>query len=305
MVAGLTIVRKTDGREKVEKKATSLDLLVQQGAFEVTRQQVLAGKYFFLDAASDWEGFEFIYLLSGSLRVTDDDLLLHAGDYVYHHGLPQRAHFQVEQDVEFLLISSPPSFHLMRDEIQEILQLARSVEEKDEDTEGHCHRLERLAVATGERLNLGADQLITLSYAAYLHDVGKVKVPDEILNKPGSLTDEEWVEMRRHPDYGAEMLAGKDFLQDAARIVRAHHERYDGSGYPDGLAGDAVPIEAQIIAVVDAYDAMVSDRPYRKALSQASALAELRKNAGSQFAPRVVTAFLRVLGGSDGEGNVA
>jgi len=193
----------------------------------------------------------------------------------------------------------------MLDEIQEILQLARSVEEKDEVTEGHCHRLQRLAVATGERLNLGADQLITLSYAAYLHDVGKIKVPDKILNKPGSLTDEEWVEMRRHPDYGAEMLAGKEFLRDAARIVRAHHERYDGSGYPDGLAGDAVPIEAQIIAVVDAYDAMVSDRPYRKALSQASALAELRKNAGSQFAPRVVTAFLRVLGSSDGEGNVA
>jgi len=305
VVAGLTVVRKSDEREEIEKKATALDLLVQQETFDVTRQRILAGKYFFLDEASEWEGFEFIYLLSGVLRVTDDKVLLHAGDYFYHHGLLQRAHFQVEKDVELLLISSPPSFHLMRDEIQEILQLARSVEEKDEVTEGHCHRLERLAVATGERLNLGADQLITLSYAAYLHDVGKVKVPDEILNKPGPLTDEEWVEMRRHPDYGAEMLAGKEFLRDAARIVRAHHERYDGGGYPDELAGDAVPIEAQIIAVVDAYDAMVSDRPYRKALSQASALAELRKNAGSQFAPRVVTAFLRVLGSSDGEGNVA
>ena len=305
MVAGLTIVRKTDGREKVEKKATSLDLLVQQGAFEVTRQQVLAGKYFFLDAASDWEGFEFIYLLSGSLRVTDDDTLLHAGDYMYHHGLPQRAHFQVERDVEFLLLSSPPSFHLMRDEIQEILQLARSVEEKDEVTEGHCHRLERLAVATGERLNLRAEQLVTLSYAAYLHDVGKVKVPDEILNKPGPLSDEEWVEMRRHPDYGAEMLEDKEFLRDAARILRAHHERYDGSGYPRGLCGDDIPIEARIIAVVDAYDAMVSDRPYRKALSKETALGELQKNLGSQFDPQVVRAFLLVIGESAGDTNVA
>ena len=305
MVAGLTIVRKTDGREKVEKKATSLDLLVQQGAFEVTRQQVLAGKYFFLDAASDWEGFEFIYLLSGSLRVTDDDTLLHAGDYMYHHGLPQRAHFQVERDVEFLLLSSPPSFHLMRDEIQEILQLARSVEEKDEVTEGHCHRLERLAVATGERLNLRAEQLVTLSYAAYLHDVGKVKVPDEILNKPGPLTDEEWVEMRKHPDYGAQILEDKEFLRDAARIVRAHHERYDGSGYPRGLCGDDIPIEARIIAVVDAYDAMVSDRPYRKALSKETALGELQKNLGSQFDPQVVRAFLLVIGESAGDTNVA
>lgn len=305
MVVGLTIVRESDRREKIEKKATALDLLVQQVAFDVTRQWILAGKYFFLDEASAWEGFEFIYVLNGSLRNTDDELVLHAGDYMYHHGLTKRAHFQVEQDVELLLISSPPSFHLMRDEIQEILQLARSVEEKDEDTEGHCHRLERLAIATGERLDLDGDKLIALSYGAYLHDVGKVKVPDNILNKPGPLTDEEWVEMRKHPIYGAQMLADKDFLYDAARIVEAHHERYDGNGYPRGLAGTAIPIEARIIAVVDAYDAMVSDRPYRKALSKATALAELKKNAGSQFDPLVVDAFLRVINSSNGEEDVA
>ncbi len=305
MVDGLTVGRREVSKDAVRKTSTALDLLVQEGTFDVTWQRILAGKYFFLDAASDWEGFEFIYILSGLLRVTDDDLLLRAGDYLYHHGLPQRAHFQVEQDVELLLISSPPSFHLMRDEIQEILQLARSVEEKDEATEGHCHRLERLAIATGEKLNLTGDQLVALSYAAYLHDVGKVKVPDEILNKPGPLTDEEWGEMRKHPDYGAQMLAGKDFLQDAARIVRAHHERYDGSGYPRGLSGDDIPIEARIIAVVDAYDAMISDRPYRKALSKGTVIAELEKNSGSQFDPLVVQAFLSVVGGSNGEGNVA
>ena len=305
MVAGLTIVRESDRRENIGKKATSLDLLVQQGAFDVTRQRILAGKYFFLDEASEWEGFEFIYVLSGELRETDDNVLLCAGDYLYHHGLSQRAHFQVENDAELLLISSPPSFHLMRDEIQEILQLARSVEEKDEDTEGHCHRLERLAIATGEKLHLDGDQLITLSYAAYLHDVGKVKVPDRILNKPGPLTDEEWGEMRKHPEYGAQMLEGKEFLRDAANVIYAHHERYDGSGYPRGLAGDDIPIEARIIAVVDAYDAMVSDRPYRKALSKKTAIEELEKNSGSQFDPQVVSAFLRVVGGRTGGDDVA
>lgn len=305
MVAGLTIVRESDRRENVGKKATTLDLLVQQGAFDVTRQRILAGKYFFLDEASEWEGFEFIYVLSGELHERDDDILLRAGDYIFHHGLSQRAHFQVEKDVELLLISSPPSFHLMRDEIQEILQLARSVEEKDEDTEGHCHRLERLAIATGEKLNLNGDQLITLSYAAYLHDVGKVKVPDEILNKPGPLTDEEWVEMRKHPEYGARMLEDKEFLRDAAKVIYSHHERYDGSGYPRGLSEDDIPIEARIISVVDAYDAMVSDRPYRRALSKATAIEELRKNSGSQFDPKVVRAFLRVVDGSSGDENVA
>jgi putative nucleotidyltransferase with HDIG domain len=184
----------------------------------------------------------------------------------------------------------------MRDEIQEILQFARSVEEKDEKTEGHCHRLERLAVATGERLNLAANQLVVLSYAAYLHDVGKVKVPSRILNKPGKLSEDEWVEMRKHPDYGAQMIAGRAFLEGVAPIIRAHHERYDGKGYPEGLAGDEIPIEARIIAVADAYDAMVSDRPYRNALSKKEAIEELVRNSGSQFDPRVVEAFLGVIG---------
>ncbi len=296
MVAGLTIVRRADEKVSVGKKATSLDLLVQQETLDVSRQRVISGKYFYLDAASDWEGFEFLYVLSGTIRSVDDDLILSAGDYMYHHGLPKRAHFRVEDDIEFLLVSSPPAFHLMRGEIQEIMQLARSVEEKDEETEGHCYRLERLAVATGERLKLTATSLITLSYAAYLHDVGKVKIPNEILNKPGKLSEEEWVEMRRHPEYGAHMIEGKAFLGDAATIIRAHHERYDGKGYPKGLAADDIPIEARIISVVDAYDAMVSDRPYRRALSKREAIDELVSNSGTQFDPKVVDAFLKVIG---------
>lgn len=305
MVAGLTVVRKADARYSIGKRSGSLDLLVQQKTLDVSRQRVVAGKYFYLDAASDWEGFEFLYILSGIVRSTDDDLSLKAGDYMYHHGLPQRAHFRVEDDVEFLLVSSPPAFHLMRDEIQEMLQFARSVEEKDEETEGHCHRLERLAVTTGERLNLSATRLITLSYAAYLHDVGKVKIPSEILNKPGKLSEEEWIEMRKHPDYGAEMIADKPFLEGASPIIRAHHERYDGRGYPKGLVAEAIPIEARIIAVVDAYDAMISNRPYRSALSRSEAIEELVKNSGSQFDPKVVEAFLSVIGDSREEGDVA
>jgi len=295
VVAGLTIVRRADRKEKVAKRTTVVELLARQGSVEVTRERIKAGKIFYLIEASEWEGFEFVYLLAGTLLLKDDNILLRAGDYFYHHGLPQRVYFKVEENVELLLISSPPSFHLVREEIQEMMALARSVEEKDEATEGHCSRIERLSLRTGERLGLTDNRLITLSYAAYLHDVGKVRIPDEILNKPGPLTEEEWKEMRRHPDYGAEMLEKKDFLKDAAEVVRAHHERYDGSGYPRGLKGDQIPLEARIIAVVDAYDAMTSNRPYRKALSKEEAIRELNKNAGSQFDPRVVRAFLKVI----------
>ncbi len=299
MNEGLVIVRRGTEKDKraiVSRPSATLELLARQGSTEVTRQQIAKGKIFYLDAASEWEGFEFFYILAGALLVKDRNIVLGPGDYFYHRGLPERMYFEVKSDVQFLLVSSPPSFHLVRDEFQDMMALAQSVEEKDEATEGHCSRIERLALQIGDRLGLSGDRLIALSYAAYLHDVGKVKVPDEILNKPGPLTDVEWDEMRRHPDYGAEMLREKEFLTDAAKIVRAHHERYDGTGYPRGLKGEEIPIEARIIAVVDAYDAMTSDRPYRKALTKEQAIEELKKNAGTQFDPRVVTAFLAVIG---------
>lgn len=297
MVEGLTIGRQKDTRDKASKRSITVELLAVQGLVEVTRQQIAAGTVFYLDAAAEWEGSEFIYLLAGCLSLTDgeEEIPLQAGEYLYHRGLSERAHFRVEEDVELLLVSSPPSFHLTRAKIQEMMELVRAVEEKDPATEGHCSRIERLALATGERLGLFGDRLIALSYAAYLHDIGKVKIPDRILNKPGPLTDEEWEEMRKHPGYGAEMLADKEFLTEAAKIVVAHHERHDGAGYPNGLKGEEIPLEARIVAVVDAYDAITSKRPYSPALSQDTAMAELRKNAGTQFDPHVVEAFLDVL----------
>lgn len=297
VIEGLTIER-GEGGERAAKRSQSATLLAQHRALEITRHRIAAGKHFFLDEASEWSGFEFIYVLEGSLSLSDgtDKTPLRAGDYLHHRGLPQRAFFRVEEDVVLLMVSSPPSFHLVREEIQDIMALARSVEEKDRQTEGHCHRLERLAIRTGERLGLSGQRLVDLSYAAYLHDVGKIRVPDCILGKPGPLTDGEWVEMRRHTEYGGDMLVEKGFLRSAASIVAAHHENFDGTGYPRGLRGEEIPIEARIIAVVDAYDAMTSERPYQVAGGRSKAVQELRLNAGTQFDPRVVRAFLAVIG---------
>jgi HD-GYP domain-containing protein (c-di-GMP phosphodiesterase class II) len=273
------------------------ELLATYRAIEVTRHVVPAGKPIYFDEASEWSGFEFVYILKGALTLVQDEgnLEIHAGDYFYHAGLPERAVFRVEENVEVLMVSSPPGFHLVQKEASEMLALARSVEEKDEATEGHCHRLERLAILTGERLGLSGQRLIDLSYGAYLHDIGKVRVPSQILGKADALDDEEWEQMRRHPEHGEDILREKSFLQAASRIVRAHHERYDGTGYPDGLRGEEIPIEARIIAVVDAYDAITSERPYKPALAKKRALEELRLGSGTHFDSRVVRAFASVI----------
>lgn len=287
----------------IGKRATKLELLVQHGSLEVTRHWIAAGKHFYLDAADDWAGFEFIYVLSGNLTLESGEQKsdLKPGDYLHHQGLPERAFFRVNTAVELLMVSSPPSYHLVREEIQGMMSLARSLEEKDEITEGHCNRLERLAIMTGERLGLSGQRLMDLSYAAYLHDIGKAKVPDAILNKSGPLTDAEQVEMRRHTIYGGSMLTDQEFLANAARIVIAHHENYDGSGYPNGLANGDISIEARIIRVVDTYDAITTIRPYQPALAKEEAISELENNAGTQFDPRVVRAFLQVVRGSNDE----
>lgn len=304
MVKGLTIGHRGDVIERVEKRSTTLELLAVSGSLEVTRQHVEAGRHFYLYAADDWSGFELLYILEGELTVDDEvsePVVLRPGDFVYHNGLPERVYFRVGPDTEFLMVSSSPSFHMMRDGVEDIAEMARTVEEKDSATEGHCWRLDRLAVLTGEKLGLSGEELIDLSYGAYLHDVGKVRVPDEILGKEASLTDEEWEQMKRHPDHGAEILGEREFLGRAAEIVRAHHERYDGTGYPNGLKGHAIPIGARIIAVVDTYDAITSARPYQPALAKSEAIEELKAHAGTQFDPRVVRAFLLVIENEEDE----
>ncbi len=302
--SGLTIRRRGEVSDRVDKRSTALELLAVSGALEITRQRIEAGKYFNLYDAQEWSGFEFMYVLRGELLLEHSSgcqTPIKEGDYFYHHGLAEKAYFHVQTDVELLIACMPPSFHLTRDDMQEMMELARSVEEKDPLTEGHCSRLERLSILTGERLGLRSEQLVALSYGAYLHDIGKVKVPDEILNKPGRLTDEEWNEMVKHPDHGSAMLGKKDYLLGAAEMVRAHHERFDGTGYPRGLKGEEIPIGARVIAVVDAYDAITSVRPYQKALAKREAIRELRRSAGTHFDPRVVRAFIETIGDEPNE----
>jgi HD-GYP domain-containing protein (c-di-GMP phosphodiesterase class II) len=176
-----------------------------------------------------------------------------------------------------------------------IESLVSALEVQDPATSRHALAIVELAVGVGRRLGLAPAALRRLEHGAALHDIGKIGVASELLRKPAPLDEQETLAMRCHPELGARILEPVARLRDVAPIVRASHERYDGTGYPDGVAGDAIPLEARIVAVCDAFDAMVSDRPYRGAMSREAATAELHAGAGSQFDPRVVLAFIEEL----------
>jgi diguanylate cyclase (GGDEF)-like protein len=173
--------------------------------------------------------------------------------------------------------------------------LALLVDERDSYTGAHAARVSELSRRLATELRCDAADTSTIGMAARLHDIGKVAVPDAILMKPGRLTDEEWVLIHKHPVVAAEVLSRIPALRPIAHVVRAHHERWDGTGYPDGAAGEDIPLGARIISAADAFNAMVTARPYSDALDPGLALAEIRRCSGTQFDPQVVTAMDRAL----------
>ncbi len=173
--------------------------------------------------------------------------------------------------------------------------LMAALDTKDAVTQGHSERVSQLTVALAKEMGIAKDQLVNIERGALLHDVGKIGVPDHVLRKPDTLDKEEWEAMRQHPVLAGLMVSKVAFLEGALPILLYHHEHYDGSGYPFGLERDAIPLEARIFTVVDSFDAMTSDRPYRQAMPVEDALAEIRRNAGSQFDLEVVQAFTRMI----------
>ena len=193
-----------------------------------------------------------------------------------------RFSFQRYLDIHYMFLST-------------IRALALALEAKDRYTYGHADRVARLSVEIGKMLNLPDKQLDLLQYAGILHDIGKIGVRDEILNKPGRYTPDEYEEMKKHPVIGARIVSGIDSLEVVAKWVRHHHERYDGSGYPDGLKGDEIPLGSRIIAVADAFDAMLYDRPYKAGRPLPEVIDELKRCSGTHFDPNVVNVLLSLI----------
>lgn len=174
---------------------------------------------------------------------------------------------------------------------QTVDALVAAAGQRDKTAEGHSQRVVRYCLAIGRAMHLPADDLINLRYAAGLHDIGKVAISRKLLNKLGKLTDDEFAIMKRHSSIAIRILEKIEGLQQAVPLIKHHHERYDGKGYPDGLAGEQIPIGSRIIAVAEAFDILTSDVPWRDAMDQESAFKELEACAGTQFDPAIVTVF--------------
>lgn len=171
--------------------------------------------------------------------------------------------------------------------------LSKTIEAKDPYTSGHANRVMEYSVLLAEEYGLSESKIQKIRTAAVLHDIGKIAINDNILKKATGLTSEEYAEIKKHPSVGADIISNMDLFKDIKGIVKYHHERYDGKGYPDGLKGEEIPIEACILAIADSYDAMTTDRPYRKALDKEVALEEILSNTGTQFHPELARIFVK------------
>ena len=178
-----------------------------------------------------------------------------------------------------------------RSYLSTITSLARTIEAKDPYTGGHTERVAEIALTLARELGFTPTELQAVNVGALIHDIGKIGVPDSVLLKEGPLTDAEFAEIREHPKISSYIVADLELPPIVKQMVRSHHERYDGSGYPDGLLGEEIPLAARILSVADALDAMTSDRPYRDALPVDAARAEIQSKVGEQFCPKVVGAL--------------
>jgi HD-GYP domain-containing protein (c-di-GMP phosphodiesterase class II) len=282
--------------EKVTQKAGDLSLIGRGDGTEIMIQNIKSHEVFFIEPSESNETLEFFYILEGSINCERDrgNVVLRKGEYFYSHGLKEPVCLKTISDVTLLYFSTEPFFQYLSKGIKELTTMIKNVEEKDVYTHNHGNRVREYSLKIAEILGLSTDRLESLIFAALCHDVGKVFVPDKVLNKPGALTEEEFDLIKKHPVDGEKMAQGT-FMENLSEIIAQHHERIDGSGYPYGLKGDEILLEAKIIAIADSFDAMTSDRSYRKAMCMGVAFKELKSLSGIHYDEKVVEALEKVL----------
>jgi len=294
-VEGFHVKKKGEYVEQIKRDLTELSLLARVGGTEVMHQKIAPDRIVSISPGEEGT-FEFFYILKGSLlwESEDGDRVINEGDFIYTYGLREIAHLKTLTEVEHICVCTQPMFKLETRKISEFMDILKRVEDKDVYTHNHGKRVQEYSVAIAKKLGLPKDRVEALLDAAIFHDIGKIYIPDEVLNKQGRLTDEEMEQIKQHPLYGKQLVEGT-FLEHVGVFIIQHHERLDGSGYPCGAKGDDIMLESRIIAVADTFDAMTTDRPYKKGFSSAQAIAELKALVGKHYDEDVVCALEKAL----------
>lgn len=275
---------------------STLSLLAKKDNFEIMLYEIKADRPNSITPGDSPDLMEFYYILDGAIEIEDGRSLskLQKGDYFYVNNIKETVSVRTLEDTKMLYVSSQPVYNLLYTYTGELRSLLDKSEQKDTYTHNHSNRVQDLSVKIAQKLGLSSEINYTMALASLFHDIGKFFIPNEILNKPSKLSDDEFNYIKKHSTYSSELLKGK-FVDDIAQIVEEHHERLDGSGYPKGLKGNQIRIEARIIGVADSYDAMTSDRAYRCGMSPETAIEELKSLADKHYDRDVVFALEQVL----------
>ncbi|WP_409272688.1 HD-GYP domain-containing protein [Neobacillus sp. SCS-31] len=293
---GFSIGKKGEVLERVSLGTFDIGLLAHGGGMECMIQTISKDNLFYVYPSETPNVMEFFYILQGEMicEIDGEKIKLGPGDYYKAVDLDEPVHFSTLTDVSYLWMITEPTFYQLSESLTRLKKIVEEVERKDHHTVEHSERVSEYAVKIAKKLMFPKDKLESLYIASILHDIGKINIPMEILNKPDKLTDEEFAYIKRHPGDGAEMV--KDlYYEDIPMIIEQHHERLNGSGYPHGLKGDDILLEARIIAVSDSFDAMTEDRAYRKAYDVQYAVNELISMADTHYDRKVVEAFVEIL----------
>jgi putative nucleotidyltransferase with HDIG domain len=291
-----TLSKKGSFLEKISFEAFDISLIARGDGVEFMIQTIAKDNFFYVYPSDNQDVMEFFYILEGELicELNGEKVKLGPHDYYTAKSLEDTVHFTALSKVVYLWIITEPTFYQLSENVTELKSVVDEVEKKDRYTSKHSERVSQYAVKIAKKLNLPKEKLENLYIASLLHDIGKIHTPSEILNKPERLTDEEFAIMKRHSQDGAEMV--KDlYYQDVSTIIEQHHERLNGSGYPNRLVGDEILLEARIIGVSDTFDAMTEDRIYRRAFKEQFAVDELLKLSDTHYDRKVVEAFVEIL----------
>jgi putative nucleotidyltransferase with HDIG domain len=282
--------------EKVIDSTSEFSLIAKGDGSEVILQTISVGKTFYVFPGDEPETMEFFFIVDGECVYEEKDTEIHlkTGDYFYIHHLEEASYFKALTNMKLIWFTTKPAFHFISRSIDELTKIVKQIEDKDKYTYQHSARVQTYSIRLAKQLQLSKEKLENLYFASLFHDIGKINIPEEILNKPRRLTTEEYEILKKHSADGCEMVKST-YYSHIGEIILQHHERLDGSGYPNGLKGDQILLEAQIIGITDTYDAMTSDRIYRKGMDPALAIRKLKRLSGRYYEASIVEAFEKVL----------